>query len=194
MSGLGLHKITENPLTELILLLYKVFSLSKGIRTMALRSMEIDWDIHKLIESERKGFDEPPHLALRRLLNLPDQKPHRALSSESPEAEAFTNGVPWFDDGVKIPHGSKARMRYGHNKQEYFGEFLNGLLVVNGIPFDTLSKAANELARTKNGKTTQLNGWRYWEVQRPTDTNWILLGDLRDEARKELAKKVKFNL
>jgi hypothetical protein len=36
-----------------------------------LQKIDVDWDIHKMIESERSSFDEPPYVALRRLLKLP---------------------------------------------------------------------------------------------------------------------------
>ena len=35
------------------------------------RQIDIDWDIHKVIEAERSSFDEPSYVALRRLLKLP---------------------------------------------------------------------------------------------------------------------------
>ena len=35
-----------------------------------MRTIKIDFDIHKRIEMERRGFDDPPNAALRRLLGL----------------------------------------------------------------------------------------------------------------------------
>ncbi len=37
-----------------------------------LRTIQIDLDIHKLIEGERRSFGEPSHLAWRFLLRLPE--------------------------------------------------------------------------------------------------------------------------
>ena len=34
-----------------------------------MRTIEIDYDIHRLIQLERRSFDEPEYIALRRLLN-----------------------------------------------------------------------------------------------------------------------------
>jgi hypothetical protein len=29
-----------------------------------LQKIDVDWDIHKMIEGERSSFDEPPYVAL----------------------------------------------------------------------------------------------------------------------------------
>src|SRR5262245_1852146 len=109
--------------------------------TCMLRSIDVDWDIHRLIETERKGFDEPPYLALRRLLKLPPP----TAEPEQPKATngGSSTGVPWRDEGVEVPHGSLAHMDYLHGRQSYEGQFLNGRLVINGQSFQSLSAAAN---------------------------------------------------
>ena len=139
---------------------------------MPLKEIQIDWDIHKLIEQERHGFDEPPHLALRRLLNLPDQPLEEVSNGEG-------EGVPWIEDNVVVPHGSLARMEYDRGNQVYEGKFLNGKLVVSGQEFDTLSGAASAIARTRAGTKTSLNGWLYWHAKFPGDTEWRHLGTMR---------------
>ena len=139
-----------------------------------LHKIDIDWDIHKRIEAERRSFDEAPYIALRRLLQLPQLKPATA-----PETRAIGTGIPWTDDGVMVPHGSLARMEYSRGSQVYEGQFLNGKLVVNGQSFDSLSAAANALAVTKDGKKTSLNGWNYWKAKFPGETKWRSLNDMR---------------
>ena len=144
--------------------------LSERMDTM--KTIDIDWDIHKMIETERLGFDEPPYVALRRLLKLP-------APELKPEATTVATGTPWTEDGVAIPHGSKARMEYLRGAQVYEGEFLNGALVVGEQSFDTLSAAASGLAVTKDGKKTSLNGWNYWSVKLPGQSKWRSMADLR---------------
>jgi len=139
-----------------------------------LQKIEIDWDIHKLIEGERSSFEEAPYIALRRLLKLAAPKPMSA--SETRDIGA---GIPWIDDGVTVPHGSLARMEYNRGSQIYEGQFLNGKLVVNGQAFESLSSAADALAVTKDGKKTSLNGWNYWKAKFPGETRWRLLNDMR---------------
>jgi hypothetical protein len=136
-----------------------------------LRTIEIDWDIHKMIEAERTSFDEPPFIALRRLLKLQPLKP--AAKQESGP------GIPWVEDGVTVPHGSLARMKYLRGSQIYEGQFLNGKLLVKGREFETLSAAASALAVTKNGSKPSLNGWLYWEAKFPGETTWRRLGQMR---------------
>lgn len=141
---------------------------------MQLQKIEIDFDIHKLIEAERQGFDEPPYLALRRLLGLPTKEPVGIVQ----EIEVG-EGAPFVEDGVTIPHGSFAKMEYQRGKQVYEGRFLNGKLVVNGQSFNALSAAASALAVTKKGSKTSLNGWLYWKAKFPNENRWRSLSDMR---------------
>jgi hypothetical protein len=144
-----------------------------------LQKIDIDWDIHKMIEAERSSFDEPPYIALRRLLRLP--APKRTIT---PEKHEVGTGLPWVDDGVTVPHGSLARMEYLRGSQVYEGQFLNGKLLVNGQAFDTLSAAADALAVTKNGSKTSLNGWNYWKAKFPGETKWRSLDIMRRDAKR----------
>ena len=152
-----------------------------------LRTIEIDFDIHKLIEVERKSFDEPPHLALRRLLGLPP------VANEPPlSALEMPSGRPWVQDGVEIPHGSSVRMEYDRGKQGYEGKIINGKWVVDGRTFDSPSGAASELAVTKKGKATKLNGWLYWWVKLPGETEWKSLRNLRSQAQSRVVSLADF--
>ncbi|MGO4837182.1 hypothetical protein AB4144_33530, partial [Rhizobiaceae sp. 2RAB30] len=93
---------------------------------MQFQKIDIDWDIHRMIEAERRGFDEPPHVALRRLLKLPPPEPC------SPEPAPVSSGLAWREDNVEVPHGSDARMAYQRGRQVYEGKFLDGKLVIGG--------------------------------------------------------------
>ena len=137
-----------------------------------LQKIEIDLEIHKLIEAERRSFDEPPYIALRRLLKLRELEP-----IDQPPVP--TTGRPWSEGDVVVPHGSLARMKYGRGSQVFEGMFLDGKLVVNGQPFDSLSPAANALAVTKGGKKPSLNGWLYWEAKFPGESHWRSLDAMR---------------
>lgn len=139
-----------------------------------LRSIEIDFDIHRLIEGERKGFDEPPYLALRRLLGLPPPTSVEPVQSSQENA-----GSPWTDGRLSLDHGTLIRMEYDRGRQVYEGKILDGNWVVAGRTFDSPSGAASELAVTKRGESTKLNGWLYWKVKRATDKEWVPLRSLR---------------
>lgn len=148
----------------------------KGV-VMRFQSIDIDFDIHKRIEAERRSFDEPAYLALRRLLNLPSPD----MDTQAVDVEDAGVGAPFVEDGVQIPHGSLARMKYQRGRQLYSGRFLNGQLVVNDQSFTSLSAAANACAVTKTGGKTQLNGWRYWEAKLPGESRWRSLDDMRSK-------------
>ena len=128
-----------------------------------MRTIEIDFDVHKAIELERTSFSESENEVLRRLLKL------GAASVATPSAE--TGGLPWTRKGVTLPHGTKLRMQY--NGRQYNGAVENGQWVVEGERFSTPSGAASRVAVTKNGNHTSLDGWAYWYVKRPGDTDWI---------------------
>jgi hypothetical protein len=139
-----------------------------------MRTIEIDFDVHKVIENERRGFDESPNDALRRLLKLPELTASRKASRPAP-----SNHRSWIDKGVVLPHGTELRMEYrGHN---YVGQILNGEWVIDNKQFDSPSGAASGVAITKKGKQTKLDGWKYWYVRRPAEDNWIALNNLRQK-------------
>ncbi len=118
------------------------------------RNIEIDFDVHKLIEKERRSFDDPPNAALRRLLKLPEKKNDRQSS-----------GRAWSSEGAVLPHGTRVRMSYSQKLIE--GEIVDGAWVCDGRVFDSPSSAASAMALTKDGQTTSLNGWNYWQAKLP---------------------------
>jgi hypothetical protein len=142
-----------------------------------MRIIEIDYDIHKLIETERRDFDEPPNEALRRLLKLPEKPLVQPVREQSSSARI------WRGEGVDLPEGTKLRMIYGRAKIVYTGVISNGNWLVEGKMFDTPSGAASGVAITGRGKRTRLNGWDLWEVQRPGEAEWQLIGALRRLSR-----------
>lgn len=142
---------------------------------MHLRKIDIDFDIHKLIETERRSFEEAPYIALRRLLGLPE-----VAEVEINELVAAKGGRPFIEDGVVIPSGSLARMKYQRGSQVYEGRFVDGVLEVDGKQYSALSTAASDLAVTKKGSKTSLNGWLYWEAKFPNENSWRSLNELRE--------------
>jgi hypothetical protein len=136
-----------------------------------LTTIEIDFDVYKLIEAERRSFDEPRLVALRRLLKLPEKPGNGLINGDIPARRA------WSGEDVTLVHGTRLRMSY--NGRQYQGEIVDGRWVAEGKTFDSPSGAASGVAITKSGKTTRLDGWGYWEVQVPGDTGWTPLKTLR---------------
>ena len=136
-----------------------------------MRTIEIDFDVHRAIEMERRGFDEPPNVALRRLLKLGDPKTQEAKHTTS-------DGRSWSGKGVTLPHGTELRMDY--NGRVYSGRIDDGIWAVEGKNFDSPSGAASAVGITKKGTTTRLDGWVLWQVKRPLDSRYHALSQLRD--------------
>lgn len=138
-----------------------------------MRSIEIDFDVHKKIEMERRGFDESPNDVLRRLLGLGKDKGQGEGGAKGDPA-----GRAWSSKGVWLPHGTKLRMRY--NGRSYTGAIADGLWIAEGKTFNSPSSAARGVASTKAGKPPQLDGWKYWEALLPNTGTWVPISDLRD--------------
>lgn len=135
-----------------------------------LRTIEIDFDVHKIIELERNSFSETPNEVLRRLLGVGGDR--SANSKRKPTA-----GRNWSGKGVILPHGTELRMEY--NGRQYTGFIDDGDWIVDGKRFKSPSAAAGGVAITKDGKLTNLDGWNYWRAKRPGETGWVSIKELR---------------
>jgi hypothetical protein len=135
------------------------------------RTIEIDFDVHKLVENERKSFAETPNDALRRLLGLPNR-----ISAKSSE-KVVKATRSWSDEGITLPHGTALKMTY--NGRQHEGRIVDGKWYVDGKTFDSPSGAASGVALTKGGKRTRLDGWIYWQVRVPGDASWTPISVLR---------------
>lgn len=144
------------------------------------RTIEIDFDLHKLIEAERQGFYDTPNDVLRRKLGLPDAKPDQdpleRLGHEAHAAAEAKKGS-WVGKGVMLPEGTQLRMQY--NGHQHAGEIKEGEWFVGGQRFSSPSAAAGGAAKTKAGTKPSLDGWIYWEVKRPGDAEWLPIKTLR---------------
>jgi hypothetical protein len=149
-----------------------------------MKTIEIDFDIHRLIELERKGFDEPENAALRRLLKLPrldaPSTDKKAVNGSDEADTAAGIGVAWSWKGVVLPHGTQLRMDY--RGQMVRGHVDQGKWVIDGKSYTSPSDAAGSSVVTKSGERPSLNGWVYWEVKRPNDGNWRKLQSLKPKA------------
>ncbi len=136
------------------------------------KAIEIDFDVHKLIESKRTSFAENPNAVLRRLLNLGEPRDGGADVNSSDRYRRA-----WTGKGVTLPAGTKLRMEY--RGREHRGVIDNAAWVIDGQRFKSPSAAAGGVAVTKNGGRPSLDGWKYWQVKRPSDAEWVALATLR---------------
>jgi len=148
---------------------------------MMTREIEIDFDIHKLIETNRLGFEESANDVLRRLLGLEVQSKAKTVSSEGVATKIWRKGA------VALPSGTKLKME--HNGESYFAEIVNGDWIDEfGEKHRSASGAANALAR-KNSQTT-LNGKIYWYINLPGDSAWIRYDEYEKNSLRERRLKI----
>jgi hypothetical protein len=140
-----------------------------------MRTIEIDIDVHKLIETSRTSFAETPNAVLRRLLGLGAPSELRA----DPNG-ATSHSDSWIGKGVTLPAGTALRMEY--RGREHRGVIEDSAWLVEGKRFKSPSAAAGGVARTKDGSRPSLDGWKYWQVRKPGDTDWTALGMLRQRS------------
>lgn len=140
------------------------------------RSIDIDFEVYQLIVLEKRGFEEPDNDVLRRLLGLGDP-------AVAPTPPADETPGSWRGPGVELPEGTRLRMTYAD--AEHSGTIVDGKWKVGDEYYNTPSQAASQVARTKRGTKTMLNGWKYWHVKRPSDTSWVPLDTLRKDDRKK---------
>jgi len=81
--------------------------------------------------------------------------------------------------GATIPNGLRLRGRYGR-ADFIHADVKDGRIVVDGIAFESPSKAAVHAARKLGSTAYSLNGWRWWQFETPGDPgNWRPLDALR---------------
>ncbi len=143
------------------------------------RPIDIDFEVYQLIMLERSGFDDTENDALRRLLGLSPRKGATPTPPPEPDPTSTTDkgAGGWDKQGVFLPNGTKLWMQY--RKKQYDGEIVNGKWVVDGEQYTYPSKAACNVARTKDGRKPSINGWKVWHVKRPKGLQWYRLCDLR---------------
>jgi hypothetical protein len=146
-----------------------------------MKTISIDFDVHRAIELERRGFDEPENDALRRLLRLPTaSKPQQSAQPDAPRKGddlSTTQGAAWSWKGVVLPHGTDLRMDYRGQMVRVRVE--QGKWMIDGKSYTSPSDAASSSVLTKEGDHPSLNGWIYWEVKRPGDGTWRKLQALK---------------
>jgi hypothetical protein len=137
-----------------------------------LRPIEIDVEVFRLLESRRASFAQTHNDILREVVGL---SPVKAINGAVSMPAEHSGG--WSGKGVSLPNGSKLRMSY--NGQTYTGEIKQGAWHVGGAIYSSPSAAAGGVARTKRGLPVTLDGWGYWDVQKPDSNRWIRINTLR---------------
>jgi hypothetical protein len=140
--------------------------------------IEIDFEVFKALtarlESEMDTYNE----AIRRLLSLPATETGLlpgevdvpGLPAPGNALSPFAGGV-WFSN-VYFPNGTIFRATY--KGKTYRARVQNSQWIDEfGIVRTSPSEAASAITRTN------VNGWRFWFVKRPSDEDWQRLDALK---------------
>ena len=132
---------------------------------MAMKSIEIDFDVEKALFLRRASEEITYNDVLRELLGLGPKK-----TSNTATAAASGQG-DWVSKGVHFPTGTEFRASY--RGQTYYGKVESGGLVVDNKRFHSPSAAA--VAITGH----PVNGWTFWECRMPGKSSWQMIKSLR---------------
>jgi hypothetical protein len=120
-----------------------------------------------------KLFDETEADILRRLLDLLPLK----------KQDSGKRGMSLRNE-VVLPDGTL--LRGTHNGAEHQAEIRESWILLNGKRYKSPSGAATAIRGYSE------DGWRFWKVKRPQDSEWVLLDKLRN--KKSIAKRRIINL
>ncbi len=124
--------------------------------------IEIDFDTFKALTTLRLGEMDTLGDVVRRLAGVKH-------SPEKP-SEIEKNGCTY--KGVHFPEGT-------HFRATYKGKPFRGIIKGGqwqdevGNPYTSPSQAAFAI------QGSGVNGWRFWECKRPSDSEWVLIDKLR---------------
>jgi hypothetical protein len=150
---------------------------------MQLRSIDIDIDVHRHIETNRASFGQTPNEILRALFGLPVATASSKRKSSAGEISSELPTGDWSWKGVMLPAGTELRMTY--NGRTHTGVVAGGAWQISGASYTSPSSAADALARSRDGTPVSLNGWTQWEVRKPGSNKWVLLDSLRPASSRE---------
>lgn len=136
---------------------------------MISMKIPVDLEVYKAIEARRESFSESHNDILRRALGIAS----RSATASQPMPEET---IVWRRKGVGLAKGTRWRMSSANGEQN--GNVVEGGFQYKGEVISSPSRLATNIYRTKSGRKTNLNGWRYVEVKRPGDSDWMMLSSL----------------
>lgn len=143
--------------------------------------IEIDFEVFKELTARLEDEADTYNEAIRRLLNLPASD--LTLTPAPAEMEGVagqissrfknTSGV-WFSS-VFLPDGTALRATY--KGRTHYASISHGVWIDSSGGFrSSPSDAASAISKTS------VNGWKFWFVRRPQDTDWQRLDSLRNQS------------
>ena len=132
-----------------------------------MATIEIDFDVYKLLTAKRASEDVTYNDVFRDLLGL--GAPRRPAPPTTMNASTTAND--WVTKGVRFPPGTEFRAT--HKGVTHQAKVEGGALALNGERYDTPSSAAMSITKTS------VNGWIFWECRLPGKSSWQLITTLR---------------
>ena len=143
-----------------------------------MQSVEVDFQVFKALTNLRQSETHTYNEVIRDLLGL-----EKTLGRQM--AEKF-GGIPkvlgpsaetgFYSRGLLLPNGTELRARY---KGQIFSARIE-----NGEWLDQSGKAQLSPSGAAHSVTgTNVNGWRFWEAKRPSDSIWRKLDAIPQSTR-----------
>lgn len=136
-----------------------------------MQQIEIDFDVFKELTARRRSENHTYNQVLRELLDLGTA--HPGMTDFSEVIRAVGKGiVGGFESrGLFLPNGTLLRAKY--KGRHYKAAVEQGrFCLADGKSFGSPSAAAKEI--TGNN----VNGLRFWEAKRPSDSDWARLDSI----------------
>lgn len=148
-----------------------------------MRTIEVDWEVRQMIEAERRGYDDPPNAALRRLLEIDTPERPTDVSASARAHDIGTSSASWNWKGVTLPEGTELRVAYSEVLAG--GHVAKGQLTFDGEGFKTPSRAVMAVVARRRGTSSapSINGWQYLQVLLPEENQFKPLSQVREERK-----------
>ena len=126
--------------------------------------IDVDFDVFKALTLLRDTEETSYNDIIRVLLKL--DQPHKIATRNNIESKGVTF------KGLHLPAGTQLRATY--KGRTFTAEIQDGAWVDSeGVRRSSPSEAAGAITNT------QINGWTFWEVRRPSDGRWRKLNAIR---------------
>ena len=129
------------------------------------KTIEIDFDVYKVIINNSKHFNESANDVLRRLLNISSSQVTSIVSN----VQTNTGGL--MVKNVFLPAGMKLRKYFKGSLLQ--AEVHDGFIEYNGKRYTSPSGAAVDAAGGS------VNGWRFWEYLDTKSNTWKVIDTLK---------------
>ncbi|WP_337829360.1 DUF2924 domain-containing protein [Pseudonocardia sp. TMWB2A] len=129
-----------------------------------MQQIEIDFEVFKALTNLRQSENHTYNEVLRDLLGL-EKSLLRGFADVVSKASGRSGALGFVASGRFLPHGTLLRARYKgyiHQASVNDGAWVND----DGTEYKSASAAARAITQTN------VNGLTFWEVKRPSDTEW----------------------